>query len=670
MTPKGFNDTQLATGSGWTEQTPLKKPKINENLRPAGYSTVQKSRPGYMSGNFLENWENNNSEGWQLGCGGEPEYRMVDGYLSNYGYFLNSTGGDGLACTRLVNYSYSAVKGETIQYACKGYGCKLIVWNGSTDISSGPGTNYHEYSEEWKVYTTHVDKTQSDANIYFYNDGQQNHWAVYDMITEGPMQKKTSRGRVLHLDGYDDYVEIDQNISGVENFTVAGWVKYENLSRSTGNLASSLIRANRDDYEWAIYAGNNGELKGYLFPEQGSNDSTILTTSVNENQWYHAAIRRKGDTFSLYLNGEEKASYSGPNVTGRIRSEQAIIGRPSSDNEKWLQGSVDSIRMYERALEDQEVRDLYNEKLVSEGLIGKWNFESTNGKRAYDTTATGHEGILNGKSLGGSRTYITSQTSPSTAEFAVTGWFNGKSSTNLLKNPGFEQDPLEETSPENWNYPEENGWNVTDARIAPGTDGSKSFGNPWSQGPGTWPSAYVYQNISVEDNAAFRASAWINLGSFSNANWEGLKDTPYVYEDDVRLHFYYYNENGTLIGENKTRWMGEAYNLDEEYVEKQGSWFHITPSYIPPEGTRKIRYQIDGGDGNNGYNGPSGGNAGLWMDDLSLRTYTAVAEGNRYGIALEENRILGHVGENFFESAPLDSRWKHITLSFNGTAAK
>ncbi|WP_347720304.1 LamG domain-containing protein [Candidatus Nanohalovita haloferacivicina] len=668
----GYNiNNTVGTQSGWSTDSPLNNLSLRDSSDNEFQMHTQGMENGEMSGNFLENWEENNSEGWQLGCGGQPENKMVeDTFISDYAYLLNSTGGDGLACTRLTDYTYSAVEGETIQYACKGYGCKLIVWNGSTDISSGPGTDYHEYSDEWKIYTTRVEKTQSDANIYMYNDDQVGHWAIYDMITEGPIQNRTPRGKGLRLDGYDDYIEIDRNITGVENFTVTGWVNYENLSRSTGNLGSSLIRANRDDYEWAIYAGNNNELKGYLYPEQGSNDSTILTTNINENQWYHAAIKREGKTFSLYLDGEKQASSTRDDVSGRIRSEQAIIGRPSTDSEKWLQGSVDDIRIYTRALSDKEIQKIYSGEPVSGELAGKWNFEDTDGKKAFDSASTGHKGILGGKALGGENSHLTSRTTLKGPEFTVTGWIEGDNSENMLKNPGFEEDPYDETNPENWNYPDENGWNVTDDRLAPNTEGSKSFGNPWNEGPGTWPNAYIYQNVSVEDNSAFKASAWINLPSYSDANWEGLKATPYVYEDDVRLHFYYYSENGTLLGENKTRWMGEAYNLNEEYVEKYGDWFHITPSYKPPKGTRTIRYQIDGGDGNNGYNGPSGGNAGLWMDDLSMKTYTAISENNRYGLTLHERKILAHVNGRFLESPELDKNWKLITLTFDGNTAK
>ncbi len=193
---------------------------------------------------------------------------------------------------------------------------------------------------------------------------------------------------------------------------------------------------------------------------------------------------------------------------------------------------------------------------------------------------------------------------------------------NLLENPGFESDEIGETSPSQWEYPDSDGWNVTDSYTAPGSEGEKSFGNPWQQGPGVWPDAYIYNNRSIEGGEEYVAESWIRLQSYSDGNWDGTRsDQQYIYEDDARLHLYFYDGSGNLLNEEKTRWIGDAYNRNLSYVEKNGDWFKLTRTYTAPNDAEYVRFQIDGGDNNNDYGDPEtahGGNAGIWMDDTSL----------------------------------------------------
>ncbi len=69
-----------------------------------------------------------------------------------------------------------------------------------------------------------------------------------------------------------------------------------------------------------------------------------------------------GSTVNLYLN--DKLYYSSQ-VTGKINvnNEDVLIG--ASDGVEYFAGSIDDIRIYNRALEAYEIKALYNESQVT-----------------------------------------------------------------------------------------------------------------------------------------------------------------------------------------------------------------------------------------------------------------------------------------------------------------
>lgn len=190
---------------------------------------------------------------------------------------------------------------------------------------------------------------------------------------------------------------------------------------------------------------------------------------------------------------------------------------------------------------------------------------------------------------------------------------------NRLDNQSFEENNVGE-DPNAWEMGSSNDgvWDTTDTYSYGG--GAKSCGSPWNESPGTWPDCYAYQDISVSGGEVINASAWVRFQSFSDGNWTGPQSNKqYVYEDDSRIHLYAYDSSDTQIAEWSNRWTGDAYNRGLDYVQKDGSWFYQEIAVTMPTDAVRLRFQIDGGDGNNDYIDPEtghGGNAGCWIDNV------------------------------------------------------
>lgn len=190
----------------------------------------------------------------------------------------------------------------------------------------------------------------------------------------------------------------------------------------------------------------------------------------------------------------------------------------------------------------------------------------------------------------------------------------------LLKNRSFELDPLCTFEPKYWNY-SVGCWAINNTRVRTGSPGTQSFGNRYNGSdqcsPGVsanvYPTAIIYQDVACPENIDLEASAWVlsRDGVVGSPCSGGLE---YVLEDDARLHLKAYDKDYTLLDEEKTNWMGQngwGANV----------WYEHTLSWTTPPGTYYVRFQIDGGDGNNGCIDPETGhtgNAGIYMDDCSL----------------------------------------------------
>ena len=103
------------------------------------------------------------------------------------------------------------------------------------------------------------------------------------------------------------------------------------------------ILAKGDAYELSI---NGTTLYAYL------NGTEILNTSIDEN-WHHVAFTYNGSNASLYVDGNLNASKTTYNEPVKTNSNNLVIGQD-------LQGALDEVRLWSRALSWEEINASYN----------------------------------------------------------------------------------------------------------------------------------------------------------------------------------------------------------------------------------------------------------------------------------------------------------------------
>lgn len=192
-------------------------------------------------------------------------------------------------------------------------------------------------------------KFDGNTNDETGNYNATNHGAT---LTEGVTGESDA---AYYFDG-DSYMQIDiANINPAKTYTL--WFKLTDLSNR--NLVfytdSTLGSPNISDQIRII----NSRIGGYVY--DGGIKTVSGTTTLVVDTWYFATIIfSDDDAMSLYLNGDfENATDIGTRWSG---GDRHLFGR--GGNTGWFNGSLDNIRIYDRALTNSEITEIYNhEKL-------------------------------------------------------------------------------------------------------------------------------------------------------------------------------------------------------------------------------------------------------------------------------------------------------------------
>ena len=130
--------------------------------------------------------------------------------------------------------------------------------------------------------------------------------------------------------------------------TIEAWVK---PSTTTG-WRTVVLKERPDQLSYALYAANEQHRPaGHIFT---SRDTAVAGgTALPVNTWSHLASTWDGNTQTLYVNGKKVASAA---LKGSVvnSSKPLRIGGNALWSE-WFKGSIDDVRVYNRALSATEV---------------------------------------------------------------------------------------------------------------------------------------------------------------------------------------------------------------------------------------------------------------------------------------------------------------------------
>ncbi len=174
-------------------------------------------------------------------------------------------------------------------------------------------------------------------------------------LIEDRFGKKES---AYNFDG-KSYIDLGSNIHD-KFFTVAAWVKPSLITSGRHSIVSSRESNNstgkiNEGFVLALPEGTNG--KARIWIKTGTwkyiDDGMIL-----KNDWYFLLASFDGSVLKLFRNGVLVAEN---NITGTLNTspEHTVIGARASFDKYFFNGKIDDVRIYNRALSESEIQQLY-----------------------------------------------------------------------------------------------------------------------------------------------------------------------------------------------------------------------------------------------------------------------------------------------------------------------
>ena len=202
----------------------------------------------------------------------------------------------------------------------------------------------------------------------------------------------------LAFDGTDDQIKIVDHSSWyvTDSITMEAWIKPGAISTST---AQDRVVSKGVDCEITISKGDTGCSFGTKGDVQwratiGGKNVRICGGSLSSDVWHHVAGTFNGGMLALYVDGVLAATASkGGSIA--TNSNNLVIGNHPTLPRPY-DGSIDEVRIWSRALSQQEIQDKINLELSGDetGLVAYYRFNEGSGQNVFDSTASGNNGIL------------------------------------------------------------------------------------------------------------------------------------------------------------------------------------------------------------------------------------------------------------------------------------
>ena len=157
-------------------------------------------------------------------------------------------------------------------------------------------------------------------------------------------------GDALSFDGIDDYVDMG-NPSNLQpdNVSLSVWFK-------TGATDGMILRKRLCGYGLQVLS--SGEISFWIYNITATKFMATSPKAYNDDKWHHAVGVYDGASVKLYLDGILVSTASAGTIV--YKNGAIAAGRDGDFSGSYFNGLIDDIRIYNQALNDQQVQYLYN----------------------------------------------------------------------------------------------------------------------------------------------------------------------------------------------------------------------------------------------------------------------------------------------------------------------
>ena len=176
-------------------------------------------------------------------------------------------------------------------------------------------------------------------------------------------------GNALKLNGESDWVEVPHAdiLTVDESVTVMAWINAERHQGPNNQRWQGIVAKSNDPRSYSFYTEFPSECL-HLSVGGGS----VCDKKVPLNEWVHVVAQVDGGTTHKYwVNGEAAGEFDGKsNPPGAADTATLLVGKTHESNREFL-GLIDEVRIWNRALNEEEVLAEMDTSLTPVEPLGK-----------------------------------------------------------------------------------------------------------------------------------------------------------------------------------------------------------------------------------------------------------------------------------------------------------
>jgi YD repeat-containing protein len=186
-------------------------------------------------------------------------------------------------------------------------------------------------------------------------------------------------GKAIKFDGKTTLVRTPP-LFFTKEFTIGYWLKVDELVNYSSTYENTIFENTKSNSEsrFAMWFNTDNKIHGFIRKNDSGNNGLHIynTNTIDFNKWYHIFFRKEDSKYQIYINGVLDAEET---ATFELLQDATFMGLgddvPNTNNTKF-NGSLDEFRIYNRALSQDEISDLYHSNKINSSknsLIAKDN---------------------------------------------------------------------------------------------------------------------------------------------------------------------------------------------------------------------------------------------------------------------------------------------------------
>jgi len=155
--------------------------------------------------------------------------------------------------------------------------------------------------------------------------------------------------KAYSFDGVNDYIEVlnSPQLNSVNNFTLSIWVFFNDWNQSSSVWFATIEKQGQYSLQLIRLTSNTANLSG-------------ITVPVSSNSWNSYTLSFENNIVKVYANGTLQGSN---NNSFTSTTSPLVFGIDPGGQLEFLNGSLDDIGIWNRALTECEIKDLYYAQL-------------------------------------------------------------------------------------------------------------------------------------------------------------------------------------------------------------------------------------------------------------------------------------------------------------------